>query len=230
MTTTAKQVAAVLRNFAREQVPFATAVALTRTAQDARAEVVRNLPEHFTIRGRRVEQGVRIVPASKKDWPNPTAQVGTKDEFMALQVTGGTKRPKRGARHVSVPTRLVEARRTGTGSVPSSLKPRQLRERPDVFVSGQAIRRRLGKRSKGALLNLGGLGTFYNLVPEAKIKPRWPLPAEVETSATSTYGQHFERELTAAVRSARVRAGSFSSDQGRGAYLAARRPMGRLGP
>lgn len=230
VTSTANNVAAVLRAFYREQLPFATAAALTRTAQDARAEVVRNLPQHFTIRGRRVEQGVRIVRAEKRDWPNPVAKVGTMDEFMALQVTGGRKVAQRGARHVAVPTRLVAAKRTNTGAIPRALKPRPLRERKDVFQAGQTIRRRLGKRTKGSLLNLKGEGTLYNLVPEAKIRPRWPLPTEVETSATSTYGEHFEREFTAAMRSARVRSGSFSSEQGRGAYLAARRSQGRIGP
>jgi hypothetical protein len=227
--TNAPALARALRYLAMEQLPFATAVALTRVAQDARAEVVRNLPDHFKIRSKRVVAGVRIERANKKDWPNVHAKVGTADEFMALQVTGGTKRPQRGAAHIAVPTRLVTSRRTGSGAVPKPLKPRQLRNREDVFVAQQEIRKRLGKRSKGALLNLGELGTFYNLVTEAHIKPRWPLPKEVETSATSTYGAHFERELTAAIRSARARAGSFSSEQGRQAYLAARTSLGRIG-
>lgn len=228
VTSNAPGVAAALRELALRQLPFATAVALTRVAQDAGKHVVDKLPSHFKVRTQRTLKTVAVERANKKDWPNVHARVGTKDEFMALQVTGGTKRPQKGAAHIAVPTRLVTAKRTGTGKVPKALKPRQLREREDVFLAQQEIRKRLGKRSRGASANLGDVGTFYNLVTSATINPRWPLPQEVETSATQGYGAHFEREMTAAIRSARVRAGKFSSQQGKDAYLAARRTMGRI--
>lgn len=224
--TTAPAIVAVLRELTLKQVPFATAVALTRVAQDGRAEVVRRMPEHFKVRSQRVLKGVTIEPAKKADWPNPTAKVGLLDQFMAVHVTGGDKRPEKGARHIAVPTRLVV--RTGSGKVPARLKPRTLRDRPDVFLEQQKIVQRSARR-RGQAKNLGGKGIFFSLVTEAHITASWPMPGEVEKKAGETYGSHFERELTAAVRSARVRGGSFSSDQGRSAYLAKRTELGRIG-
>ncbi len=228
VSTTAPAVRTALNDLARRQLPFATAVALTRVAVDSREEVARRLPHHFTIRGPRVARGVQVDPARKTDWPNPAARVGTRDEFMALHVMGGVKRAQRGATHVAVPTRLIK--RTATGAVPARLKPRPLRSRDDVFLEDRRIRRRFGARARldVPVRNLGGVGTYFTLVREARIRPTWPMPTEVERVVGSTYEDHFHRELTAAVRSARVRAGSFTSEQGRAAYLAKRTEAGRL--
>jgi hypothetical protein len=228
--TNAAEVGRAIRNLAKDQIPFATAVALTRVAQDAREEVVSKMPEHFTVRSKRVLAGVKIDPARKADWPRCFSRVGTLDQFMALQVTGGVKRPQKGAAHIAVPTRLIK--RTATGAVPGSKKPRRLRDRKDVFLDAQKIRQRFSARQvlDVRAANLGGVGTFYSLVREAKVPPIWPMPAEVERSAGSTYEAHFARELTAAIRSVRVQPGRFTSEQGRAAYLAKRRDYGRIGP
>lgn len=230
VTTNAPALARALRGLALEQLPFATAVALTRVAQDSREEVVANMPQHFQIRSQRVIRGVVIERARKSDWPNPQAKVGTRDEFMALQVTGGVKKPISG-RSVAVPTRLI--RRTSSGAVPAALKPRPLRSRQNVFVPEDhgSIQMRFLRpdRTKGKLANLQGVGRFFTLVPEAKVPARWPMPQEVEGKARDTYGAHFTRELEAAIRSARAQAGRFTSDQGRTAYLVARTKGGRIG-
>lgn len=207
----------------KRQLPFATAVALTRVAQDARDEIRSRMPEHFKIRNKRVLRGVTIERANKKDWPNPAAKVGTVDDFMREQILGGEKKGKGGHR-VSVPTRLMVARRTPSGSLRASDKPRQLRQKKDIAVVEDAIVRRFNaKRVQGTkLANLGETGRLFTLVERAQIPKRWPFEREAVASAQATYPEHFEREFGAAVKSARVREGKFSTAAGRSFYLKAR--------
>lgn len=234
VSTNAYSLAAAFGELGHKQLPFAAATALTRVAIDGRAEVVARMPDHFGKHparpiSARVLKTVRVERAEKKDWPHPKAKVGILDAFMARQVTGGVKLPEKGAKHIAVPTRLIK-RGTG-GGIPARLKPRPLRERKDVFVLKDQIRGRFADRGRLAetrAANLGGTGTFYSLVTEAHLKAIWPMPKEVARSAHATYMKHFQTELEAAVRSARVRAGHFSSEDGRSAYLAKRTAMGRI--
>jgi len=232
VSTNARNLARAFSDLAEKQIPFATAVALTRTAQDARTYIAGDasnrgrLEKYFELRGNRVAKGIRIERAKKTDWPNPVAKVGTVDDFIALQITGGEKKPQKGASHIAVPTKLVDRRRTAAGSIPKALKPRTLRDRADVYLKGAEIKRRMDK-ARGNASNLK-TATFYNLVRKAEIPARFPFPKDVEISAGSTYEENFTREFDAAVRSARVRSGSFSSEQGRTFYLKARRKLGRI--
>lgn len=81
----------------RKQIRYATAVALTRTAQDARAEIPAALdraldrPTPFTKRGTFVQ---RATPSTL------TAMVGFRPkqaEYMRYQIEGGVRRPHRRA-------------------------------------------------------------------------------------------------------------------------------------
>jgi hypothetical protein len=237
--TNSPAVVAALGDLARRQLPFATAVALTRVAVDSQAYARNRLALYFpgpAKQGRsispRLAKGIRVQAARKTDWPHPRALLGLLDEFMAMHVIGGVKRPEGGASRVAVPTRLVV--RTSQGKVPAGLKPRTLRARKSVFVtatSGPAqIVQRLGKNRRAALRNLGDRATWFSLVTSARIVRSWPLDNDTREVVSAGYADHFERELTAAVRSARVRAGSFTSFEGRSAYLVKRRELGRITP
>lgn len=226
----------MLDDIVRRQLPFATAVALTRVAIDSQAAVRSRLGETFrgpAKQGRainpRIAKGIRVKPASKGDWPHPEAQVGVLDEFMALHATGGVKRPKAGSRHIAVPTRLVK--RMASGAVPSALKPRPFRNRPSVFVEQERgvdrrIRQRFNARKRAELLR--NVGTFYHLVTSARIARTWPVEAQVGETVARTYAGHLDRELTAAVRSARSRSLRFTSELGRTLYLSRRGALGRI--
>ena len=73
----------------RDQIPFASAVALTRTAVLVKAEIQKELPGMFTIRRPWTAGGIRAERAQKKDWPHCFAQVGSIDPYMVDFEEGG---------------------------------------------------------------------------------------------------------------------------------------------
>ena len=95
ITNNATKVAADLDAAARRQIPFATAVTLTRVSQDAKAELRSGLRGYFTIRSGWVSRGIVHEPARKSTWPI-AAVVATRDGFMARQAEGGLKRAATG--------------------------------------------------------------------------------------------------------------------------------------
>lgn len=83
-----------LETWGRKQIPFASAKALTQTAISARNKVREGLPKEFVIRRPWTINGIICQTAQKSDWPNITAVVGSRDPYMIMQETGGTKTPK----------------------------------------------------------------------------------------------------------------------------------------
>lgn len=72
----------------QKQVRFAASQALTRTAQDLQRGIQTEMPKNFTLRRDWIIKGIRIK-AARKDFLQ--AEVYSKDPFMAIQETGGTK-------------------------------------------------------------------------------------------------------------------------------------------
>jgi hypothetical protein len=78
-----------LARMAADQIPYATALMLTRLAQDGQAEVRRELPQRFIIRRAAwAEGGVVITPATKS---RLVSEVVDRNYYMVLQETGGEK-------------------------------------------------------------------------------------------------------------------------------------------
>lgn len=228
VTSNAVDAARWLDGLARKQIPFASAVALTRLAQVAQKLLKANLRRHFTIRNARVGQGIRIKRAEKTDWPRCQAFVGSVDNFMINQATGEPKRSRDG-HHVAIPSRIAISARTGSGKMPAAVKPRALVHSSRGFIGlveggREAIFRRTG-RQKGNLRNLG-VTRYYLLATQQPMKKRWPIREEVSQAVGSNYEAVFARELRAAIRSARARAGSFTGEQGKATYLSALRKEG----
>ncbi|MEK7766078.1 MAG: hypothetical protein AAB368_07545, partial [bacterium] len=224
----AAELAEALSAFAARQLPFATAVSLTRLAQGAQDELRKTLPSFFKVRGPRVGRGVTINRAEKRDWPRCKAEVGTRDEFMARQVTGGEKRPEKGAARVAIPTRFVASQRTSAGAIPARLKPRVVRSRKGAWVTRETGSAQLFLavgQAKGVQARLRNAVLFL-LRTRAKIRPRWPFVRVAGEKARKDYRAIFARELTAAAKSARARGGHFTTAGGRSAYLKALRSLG----
>lgn len=183
-----------MSRLARDQVPFATALTLTRVTLHARDELREDLPNHFVIRNRWTERGVVAKTASKRDLE---AIVGHRDEYMARQATGGTKRPK-SASLVAIPK---AARPRPTSPTPRSRWPRQMLARARTFV------RRL-PGGKLALLQRAGKGRFplkvlYLFAPQVNVPARWPLLRTVEKAIADVWVKTAEDAWKRALRTAR---------------------------
>lgn len=195
-----------LRMLATEQVPYASAVALTRTAQDAQGDVRVGLRRHFTIRSSFTEGGIRIVPASKRDWPRMASIVGTRDEWLAQHEDGGTKKPAKGASNVAIPTRASVRRRNAGGRLPRTAKPRALLDRKDTFVDphapgglGKALRQRVkGPRKKGRT----GADTIalFLFRPQAHLEKRLGMRDTVEATVQRVYATRFREAFESAIK------------------------------
>ncbi len=89
--------ALTLNDFGRNQLPFAAALALTRTAEIGRDEVIRGLPQTFDRPTPFTMRGITIISARKT---RLEARVLVKDiqaEYLRLQELGGTRQPRKSA-------------------------------------------------------------------------------------------------------------------------------------
>ena len=188
--------ALTVRLWATDQLPFATAAALTDTAKDATSFVRNGLVDSFKLRNQGLRNAIQYEPADKRGRPIQ-AKVGVRPwaDFLVFHAIGGLKRAKGGGR-VAVPTRLVK--RTATGRVPKRLKPRTLREKK------QLIEPILNKRGLIALADRRtGATIFYTLVDKAVIKPRWPFHEQVRETVEARLGHHFAKRARQALATRR---------------------------
>lgn len=110
------------------QIPFALTLTLTRLAQISVNRLQRSLPQYFTIRSKRVKNGVRAVPAKKKDYGRESfaSHVTDVDDFMLLQITGGVEHPKK-SNTIAIPKNdliIGKGARTSSGALKRAFKPK----------------------------------------------------------------------------------------------------------
>ncbi|MBW6399994.1 hypothetical protein KPL78_19190 [Roseomonas sp. HJA6] len=95
--TTFRRIEMTLDDFGRKQLPFAAALALTRTAGLGRDEVIRGMPQTFDRPTPFTMRGITIISARKT---RLEARVLVKDlqaEYLRLQEQGGLRQPKKRA-------------------------------------------------------------------------------------------------------------------------------------
>lgn len=135
VATNAPEVVARLKSFSREQLPFATALSLTRLAYAIRDAERARWTAEFKVRSKWTTRQITADLTRKKEWPNPTVKVGDLFSPAAKLETGGTKRADAGYTDVFVPTRFVAAQRSPTtGRVPAALNAKSLVGRDLVQV------------------------------------------------------------------------------------------------
>ncbi|GFZ80797.1 hypothetical protein GCM10011497_06630 [Elstera cyanobacteriorum] len=183
----------LLRDLA-EKFPFATALALTRTAQAGQAAVKDHMATAFILRNRFTQNQVRIAAAKKTDLES-AVYLTPKADYMVMHETGGVKTPTRAA-SVAVPT--DQTRRNKRGLVPKSAKPRPLRDQRRVFVmdlknGSRAVARRKGKKRLP-------VSVLYVLADEAKIAPRLDMQKIVSRIAVTDFGPELEKALLAELK------------------------------
>ena len=112
-------------------IPFATAKALTRTAQDAQIEVKRDIVRLFHLRNAWTVQGIKITPAQKLSFPIE-AEVytdtgnGKAPDYLVAQEDSALKVAHEGHTHIAIPTEILRGL-IGKGTIiPDALRPANL--------------------------------------------------------------------------------------------------------
>lgn len=189
------KVARSLSFFASDQLPFALAAALTDTAREARDLARERLGRHFKLRNRALVQAIHYLPASKRD-KQPAAAVVVRPwaEFLAEHAIGAHRVPRR--RAIAIPTRIV--RRTASGRVPSSLKPRALGQRKGFDP------REFEEKARVVVHRPGKLGIYYLLRHGVRIKATWPIVAEVHELVRARFAINFQKRAHQALATRRA--------------------------
>lgn len=191
-----------LDDLAQRQVPFATARALTAMADAAAVANRRALPSIFDRPTPFTRAGIAVQPAKKN---HLVARVFVKErqaEYLALEETGGVRRPERsrqggsGTGQALVVPRAV--RRNAFGNIPFRGLA-ALKRRKDVFV---------GKTPSGTggffrRLKDGTLQPLALFIDRATYKPRFGFKKRVIQVATATMAPAFRQALAKALATAR---------------------------
>lgn len=136
VTTNAGSLAEMFSNVFRDQVPFATAQALTTLAFMGRSATQSELAASMQLRNRYSAGGVQVNRAEKSDWPDQKAEVGIDKgrSYLIDHVTGGKREGGTHGRAILED----ESLRGGSGRIAKSKRP------------GAMIKRARGGRRKGS--------------------------------------------------------------------------------
>lgn len=120
-TSHARLLAAVMGGIARDQVPFASAQALTTLAFQAQRDEKSELARSLELRNRFSQSGIQVNPAEKSDWPHQYAEVGIEPRrsYLVDHVTGGKRQGGSHGRAILE----QESLRSGSGQVPGAKRP-----------------------------------------------------------------------------------------------------------
>ncbi len=193
-----------LNDIEKRQIPQATKNTVNDTIKDIRRQIVGvTAPRAFTIRNKRfITSQMRMEFA--KDKRNVRAALFDAKGRGQLEkhARGGTKTPR--GKHIAIPSREIEGKRTKSGKIPKKLKPRTVLSKAGrrqafriKFQSGQeAIVRRKGKKRSP-------LQVLYLLERRARIRKAFRFHEDATKVARRVLPGHFRRRLRQALRTAR---------------------------
>jgi len=179
-----------------KQIPFATALALTRTAKEIQREEVAHIRNEFTVRGSWLREGGRfgvgITPASKE---NLVAIVESRAPWLEAHEEGTTRTPA-GA-HFAIPQKDI--RRTKTQVIARSQRPKALKRAFKIETTRGVplLLQRIG-RGKNSILRV-----MYQLTGRAKIAPRLRFVETGRAVVDKVWRRIFSEALDRAIRTAR---------------------------
>lgn len=202
-----KDVQRYLEALRKDEVPFAIAKALTKTAQDIQSKIIANLPGQFTLRTGwykpNTPYGFRIQKATKSSL---TAKVYTKAPWMQLQETGGIKQTsgkrlaipfiqKQGSR----PGVVFGVKRTKRDLIMKSQKPQSLGSKAFIVKGkkGDLLATRTGRGKKSILRIL------YGLEPKANVKARLHMAETAEQVVAQGWRNNFEEAIAFALKTSK---------------------------
>ena len=179
-----------------KQIPFATALALTRTAKEVQREEIAHIRTAFTVRGSWLREGGRfgvgITPASKE---NLVAIVESRAPWLEDHEEGAMRTPE-GA-HFAVPQKDI--RRTKTQVIARSQRPKALKRAFKVETKRgiPLLLQRIG-RGKRSVLRV-----MYQLTGQARIAPRLRFVETGKAVVERVWRRMLAEALDRAIRTAR---------------------------
>lgn len=186
-----KEFTRYLDRIQKQQVPFATAQALTKTAQDTQTGLYKQVQAVFHVTKKwwlkQQPTGIKIRPATKA---RLIASVYTAAFFADLQEEGGTKRPVR-HNNLLVPTSNTPQSRRKAGGASIMLQSNR------VFSNKRGIWRRKGGK-KNTVIEM-----LFARTKTAQITPRFQFKATAYRIAAARFKIQFETALSKALRTAR---------------------------
>lgn len=197
----AKQVSRAMSDLAYKQLPFATAVALTKTAVQSARIAKEDMGHRFQLKNKWTQKGVQIERAEKRDWPHIQAAVGIDEKraYIADHEEGHIRKGQRGHR-LAVPSSNI--RRTKTGKIPKGQRVRAIREKKGFIPKGsRTVFVRKGRGRKKRMLPL------YFLGPSIRIRKKLGFVRVVTQEIQRRYHRTFKVQFDKAVASAKTRAG-----------------------
>lgn len=193
----------------RKQVRFAASRALNDSAFAARAALVRETRDRFTLRSTYTERGYRVGRATRR---RLEARVGTIRDYLVDQVRGGRRRDK------AIPGRHV--RKTPAQRVTRRRWPRPLLNKPRHFLADArgrdrrrlvgGLARHAGRRERIVFRVMGGrrrrrqrLRLLYVIPRRQRVRRRLPFDRTVQRAHRGAYRDAFARRLQDALATAR---------------------------
>lgn len=198
-----KQFSKHLDGIQKKQVPFATARALTWTAQESQKDIQTAIPNIFNVTKKwwmkQQPTGVRITPAKKTDLE---AVVYTKAYFADLQERGGIRTPYQGG-GLLVPTDRVPKygrKAGGAGKVLAGKKILRKGGKPD---GSPVLKMKSGKQGVFRRKSKKTIELLYTYIPRAQVRARFGFAKMAKQSAMQNFDKKFVRSLKAAIKTAR---------------------------
>lgn len=190
VTVDTREVDRLLRGM-EKQIPFTTSVAINKTAENIRDEIIKTLPNKFTLRTSwwkpRTRYGFNVKPSNKRYL---TAEVYTRAPWMISHEYGEIRRPRGTA--FAVPTENVK--RTKKQLISKAQKPRALQYAFIVQSRKGAV---LAQRIRGALR------VMYGLEKQAPIKATLGFAATANRVANKLLMRNIEDAVEYAMRTAK---------------------------
>ena len=180
----------------RDEIPFAMSVSMNRTASRAVDQLREDLPGQFTIRNTRTQRGVQMIGSHKR---HLEAQIGSRDQYMVLQTTGGEKRPEHGSDVVVPMVGPSMPRTTKRSTTPRRKWPSTLLRKQGTFAGipkhweehpSKSKRAKSGVWQRFQRGSHRWLRLLYVFEPLVSIAPRWPLQQTVD----HIFGAHWQDE------------------------------------
>lgn len=204
--TNAKEIRKQIDRVASDQLPFASALALTNVAAVGMREARLELGKDLVLRNTFSARGIQTDRANKRDWPLQRSKVGIEERrsYLIDQVLGGERTPMRSPFKGIPQTDVVP--RGSSGKMPVSRRPKALiakaskpsRRAVNYFMVKQGARELLFQRAKGADARLA-----YVFAKTAVIKPRFQFAASVERAVRGSYAQELTKAIDRAIETRR---------------------------